>query len=94
MSEQMCDIRISVDKSTPDISIDIESKVPKIEFDISGTGTSVPEYDGPYHAESRLNGQVVLPTKAKVMKDDVIIDELPVYMVTNPAGGYTYFIGR
>ena len=49
-------------------------------------------YEGPYTVTSSLQDQV-LETKHKAMNDDVVVESIPVYRVTNESGGKTVTIG-
>ena len=54
---------------------------------------SLPEYDGAYEVTPKLAAQV-LATRGKAMVEDVTVDEIPSYRVTNPSGGYTVVIAQ
>ena len=94
MSERELDIQIGVQLETPDISIGIGDDVPDIEIAVESGGDHYETYEGEYEVESRIGETQVLPVKAKIMRDDIVVDEIPVYQVSNEAGGYTYYIGR
>ena len=49
-------------------------------------------YDGEYIVTPKISGQS-LPTKNKVLVDDVTIKEIPFYNVSNASGGNTVYIG-
>lgn len=53
----------------------------------------VPEYDGPYEVTPRVQGQT-LHTKNRRMTEDVTVRDIPVYRVSNPAGGSTVYIAK
>ena len=53
----------------------------------------VPEYDGPYEVTPQVEGQT-LPTKNRRMTEDVTVRDIPVYRVSNPAGGSTVYIAK
>ncbi len=57
-----------------------------------GKGGSYEAYEGPYTAEPDFAGQT-LPTKGKVMQDDVTVQPIAVASVSNTAGGRTIYIG-
>lgn len=48
-------------------------------------------YTGPYEVTPTVDGEV-LPTAGKLMKDDLTIKAIPVYSVSNTAGGNTFYI--
>ena len=49
-------------------------------------------YDGDYNVIPRVYQQV-LPTKDKLMTDDVTVEVIPLAKVLNPSNGYTVTIG-
>lgn len=49
-------------------------------------------YDGDYDVIPRVYQQV-LPTKDKLMLDDVTVEVIPLSKVLNPSNGYTVTIG-
>ena len=51
------------------------------------------EYTGQYQVTPLPNVEQILRTKNKVLKQDVIIEQIPYYETTNLAGGYTAIIG-
>lgn len=50
-------------------------------------------YDGEYVVTPKVVEQT-LPTKDKVLVDDITIKEVPVYRVSNPSGGTTVYIAK
>ena len=50
-------------------------------------------YDGEYAVTPTVQSQT-LPTKKKVMAEDVTIKEIPYFDVSNNAGGSTVYIGN
>lgn len=55
--------------------------------------TDLPKYDGEYSVTPRVVEQTMY-TKGKLMIDDVVIKEVPVYRVGNTSGGTTVYIAR
>ena len=49
-------------------------------------------FDGPYEVTPRFEDQT-LETQMKLMRDDVTVNEIPVEIVPNVAGGNTVTIG-
>lgn len=49
------------------------------------------KYTGPYEVTPTVEGEV-LPTASKLMKEDLTIKAIPVYSVSNTAGGNTFYI--
>lgn len=56
-------------------------------------GDAVPIYDGNYTAEPKLFENVTLRTKDQKMTSDVTVSKIPIYEVSNEAGGLTLIIG-
>lgn len=52
-------------------------------------GGSVP-YEGDYIVTPKAHAQTVLPTKRKVMADDVTVLEIPYWETSNPDGKTVY----
>ena len=50
-------------------------------------------YDGNYSVTPTLEAQT-LPTKEKVMSDDLVVEAVPVYEVSNNSGGITVYIAK
>lgn len=63
-----------------------------------GIGTQIvaggaPPYSGEYEVTPQPYADVVLPTRDKLMLNDVTVLEIPYYTTTNDKGGYTAIIG-
>lgn len=52
----------------------------------------IPTYSGPYAVRPSLEPQT-LETSGKLMEDNVQIEEIPIYVVSNNSGGTTVTIG-
>ena len=50
-------------------------------------------YTGQYSVTPLPNIDQILKTKNKLLKEDVIVEQIPYYETTNDAGGYTVIIG-
>ena len=50
-------------------------------------------YEGNYEVVPKVDSQT-LETREKIMKENLIIKEIPVYEVTNNAGGTTVYIAK
>lgn len=50
-------------------------------------------YEGEYGITPKIESQV-LPTKNKVMTDDLTIREIPIYETSNQSGGTTVYIAK
>lgn len=95
MSNDYPNVVIDVTNKSPNINIGVSKVKPDIEITIDRGGSEHHEYyDGPYEVESKLEETQILPTKNKAMKEDLVVDEIPVFKTGNPSGGYTYYIGR
>lgn len=53
-----------------------------------------PEYDGPTTVVSRIGAETVLETAMTTVMSDITVERIPVWEVSNPAGGVTVTIGR
>ena len=51
-------------------------------------------YTGETVVTPKIKDEQVLGTAGKLVKDDITVKQVPVYSVTNPAGGVTYYIGE
>ena len=75
-----------------DLDITIETIEQELELELETPGYVPPTYEGPYVVTPDFTDQV-LETAEKMMSDDVIVNEIPVAEVTNPAGGLTLTVG-
>lgn len=88
-------ISISEQKGTQDIDVDnVTSQEVKVtqDFIIVPVYDDVPLYEGDYDATPKLVEQR-LPTKNKLLIDDVKIEKIPITIVSNSSGGNTVIIG-
>lgn len=53
----------------------------------------IQDYAGPYEVTPKVDSQS-LPTKGKLMTNDVTINEIPVFRVSNTSGGTTVYIAN
>lgn len=51
------------------------------------------EYQGEYEVTPKVTEQVI-PTKDKLLKEDVIVNSIPFFNVSNTSGGNTVYIGN
>ena len=49
-------------------------------------------YEGEYDVIPSAHTSIILPTKKRVLSDDVIVRKIYAAEVSNPAGGNTYYI--
>ena len=76
--------------------IDIDT-MPSQEIEVKQDGINinvydVPFYEGEYKVTPRFTEQA-LATAQRILKNDMIIDKIPYYEVTNNSGGVTAVIG-
>lgn len=57
------------------------------------SANDIPVYDGPYEAIPKVEAQT-LPTAKKLMTDDVTVQGVPFYEVSNDHGGNTVYIAK
>ena len=82
------------------MNLDVKFDIDNMEIDADfGEIIRVKEYVGgePYEGQYEVIPTVeglTLPTKERVMADDIKILEIPFYNVSNTAGGSTVYIGR
>lgn len=92
MQGERLDIRIQVNRLTPEVTVAVEQEPPQIFFRINRGGTYHMPYDGPYTVDPLFTEQV-LETNGKRMTDDVTVHEIRVFEASNPQGGKTVTIG-
>ena len=51
-------------------------------------------YSGEYQVVPKAFEQQVLPTSNRVLKEDVVVKEVPFYETSNDSGGITAYIGK
>ena len=71
----------------------------KDRLNVSGMAGAVfnytaPVYDGPYEAVPKAYEAKVLKNKDRPMVDDVTVDTVPFYEVSNEAGGMTCYVAE
>lgn len=52
-----------------------------------------PLYEGEYEVTPKVTEQVI-PTKDKLLKEDMIVNSIPFFNVSNTSGGKTVYIGN
>lgn len=55
---------------------------------------TAPMYEGPYEAVPKAYEAQVLETKDRTMRDNVTVDKVPFYEVSNAAGGVTCYVAE
>lgn len=56
--------------------------------------SDVPKYAGETTVTPKVAGETVLPTRDKLVKDDITVRKIPQFEVSNTSGGYTLIIGE
>lgn len=51
------------------------------------------KYDGAYEVMPKFSTDVVLPTRNRLMQQDVTVSKIPQYEISNEAGGKTLIMG-
>ena len=56
--------------------------------------SDVPKYAGETTVTPKVENDTVLPTRDKIVKDDITVLKIPQFEVSNTSGGYTLIIGE
>lgn len=77
--------------------LDIKTETPLLILDTEGTGytgggANIETYEGEY-VVIPSEEQQMLKTKSRYLKENVTVEAVPTYTVTNTAGGTTFVIG-
>ena len=65
----------------------------RVDFQQVQTITEVNNpYNGEYSIRPKMDEQI-LPTKGRVLFEDVIVQAIPIIYTSNPSGGTTVYIG-
>lgn len=65
----------------------------EVSFDVTVAAVGGTPYTGDYQVTPQIYAPVTLPTKSKTMKDNVTVQKIPQYEVSNEAGGNTLIMG-
>ena len=84
--------KTQIKQDTAEIGTKFETNDSSFKLDISTDG-EYPVYNGNYRVTPKVTQQS-LPTKNKVLVDDVTVNEIPFYNVENTSGGRTVFIAK
>ena len=94
MTEVNRNVDLNVDGRHRDVQIDIEGRGHgSITFSIEGGGARKPPYEGPYTVTSEVDMFQFLPTKDRILTEDIIVFPIPYIETSNPKGGLTVYIG-
>ena len=88
----MTDLDIRVENIQEEIELELVMDVSELELELDSSGYIPETYDGPYEVIPDFEDQV-LETEDLLMSDDVVVKEIPVAEVSNPAGGLTLTVG-
>ena len=56
--------------------------------------SDVPKYAGETTVTPKVADEIILPTRDKIVKDDITVLKIPQFEVSNESGGYTLIIGE
>ena len=85
---------VTIDENgTYDILPDDGNVLGKVTVTTKIKGGSAEEYEGDYSVTPTVEGKI-LPTANKHMSDDLTIEAIPVYEVSNDSGGETFYIAK
>lgn len=82
------------DEETIGFSIEDETELDMALGDALINAEDREEYTGDTTITPRIREAQILDTAGKVVNDDITVEQVPIYAVTNPAGGVTYYIGE
>lgn len=57
------------------------------------TRSSEEIYEGSYEISVSTEEDQILPTRRKILDDDIVVKKIEYTETTNPSGGYTVYIG-
>lgn len=77
-------VRLRVSESPEPVRLGIDTRI------VAG---GAPPYNGAYEVTPQPYTDVVLPTRDKLMLNNVTVHEIPYFTTTNDKGGYTAIIG-
>ena len=92
-SNAALDITIGVESQHKNMEIAVSRRGKYMAMSIEKSVTPLPEYEGPYSVTPKLYIGNTLETKGKSMRDNVSVGAIPIFDVSNPAGGRTVTIG-
>ena len=92
-SNAALDITIGVETQHREIELSVSRRRKYMALSIEKSVTPPREYEGPYSVTPKLYIGHTLETKGKSMRDNVSVAAIPIFDVSNPAGGRTVTIG-
>ena len=93
MSDIALDIQMEIGSQDRTMEMSVNRRRKYMTMAIEKSTTPYPVYDGPYNVEPRFFTGHTLETMNKAMTDNVTVDPIRIYEVSNPAGGITVTIG-
>lgn len=93
MSDIALDIQMEIGGQDRTMEISVNRRRKYMTMAVEKSTTPYPEYDGPYNVEPRFFTGHTLETRNKAMTDNVTVEPIRIYEVSNPAGGITVTIG-
>lgn len=93
MSDIALDIQMEIGGLDRTMEISVNRRRKYMTMAIEKSTTPYPVYDGPYNVEPRFFTGHTLETRNKAMTDNVTVEPIRIYEVSNPAGGITVTIG-
>ena len=63
-------------------------------IEIGGNGARYPIYDGPTTVIPEADEIQILQTEGKVVRENVLVMQIPYFETSNPQGGKTVYIGE
>lgn len=64
-----------------------------VAVSIENRDSRLPYYEGEYAVRPAPYDDITLPTANRSMREDVTVEKIPTYTVSNPSGGNTFIIG-
>lgn len=89
-------VELIIEKEDSPVLLDIEDSNESVILDLSDAvlvDKSYNPYEGDYEVVSKLYNPQTMETQGKVMAHDTVVKPIPIYEVSNPAGGMTVTIG-
>ena len=93
----LIDLIFNIDPAAVDLKFDINPAKVDLKFNnyqrVIATGDSIERYKGDYEVTPTLEGET-LPTKQKLMEEDLTVNPIPIYETSNISGGTTVYIAK
>ena len=93
-----CILDVEFGVSDVEFGIDVDGLQVEFGIDVDGlqvvTTSDLPPYEGAYTVDPLAKSATVLPTKGKIMADNITVNKIRQLEVSNTAGGNTLIIGE